>query len=318
MSAIRDVHERTVQAPAEVVGALLDRLSAEDDPIFPTPAWEPMRFDRPLAVGAVGGHGPVRLSVSAYEPGRHVRFTFAPPDNGFHEMTVEPLGPERCVVRHVLEQDLRGADFLLWLTVVKAVHSTVVEEVFDNIERVAAGGVERPVRWSPWVRLLNRLAWGRAVAVEIPESARLIRTAIDRPGYRDAYRMELLPGMPRDPDGWTGILRDAFPVVAREGGELLMNVDTAGVKARASILVDERHVTLSTVAKADTVRGRLYWGVVRRVHPLMARTMLRRAHRRLALAAPSAGERATAVRTVASVTSVTAVSSGGPGRGQPV
>lgn len=306
MSAIRDVHERTVEAPAGVVGPLLDRLSAADDPVFPTPAWEPMRFDGPLAVGAVGGHGPVRYSVSAYEPGRRVRFTFAPPDNGFHEMTVEPLGPGRCVVRHVLEQDLRGARLLLWLTVVKAVHGTVVEECFDNIERAAAGGVERPVRWSAWVRLLHRLTWRRAAAVDIPESAGLIRTALDRPAYRDAYRMELLPGMPRDPDGWTGILRDAFPVVAREGGELLMNVDTAGVRARASILVDDRYVTLSTVARADTTRGRLYWGVVRGVHPFMARLMLRRTHRGLALAAPSAGER--------SLTG-SAVSSSGPENG---
>ncbi|MGX1884259.1 DUF2867 domain-containing protein [Streptomyces sp. NPDC055287] len=308
MSAIRNVHERTVQAPAEEVGALLDRLSAEDDPVFPTPAWEAMSFDRPLAVGASGGHGPVRYSVSAYEPGRRVRFAFAPPDNGFHELTVEPLGPGRCLVRHVLEQDLRGTALLLWHTVVKAVHGTVVEELFDNIERGVAGGVERPVRWSPWVRLLHRLNWGRAAAVGIPESARLIRTAIDRPGYQDAYRMPLLPGMPRDPDSWTGILRDAFPVVAREGGELLMDVDTAGLRARASILVDERHVTLSTVARADTTRGRLYWSVVRRVHPLMARAMLRRTHRRLALAAPSAGERA-AMRAAR-------VSSGGPEDGQ--
>ncbi|MGW7055427.1 DUF2867 domain-containing protein [Streptomyces sp. NPDC054887] len=300
MSAIRDVHERTVQAPAEVVGALLDRLSAEDDPIFPTPAWEPMRFDGPLAVGAAGGHGPVRYSVSAFEPGRRVRFTFAPPDNGFHEMTVEPLGPGRCLVRHVLEQDLRGAALLMWHAVVKAVHGTVVEEVLDNIERVAAGGVDRPVRWSPWVRLLHRLNWERPAAVGIPEDARLIRGALDRPGYQDAYRMRLLPGMPRDPDGWRGILGDTFPVVARRDGELLMNVDTAGVRARASVLVDEHHVTLSTVATAETVRGRLYWAVVGRVHPFMARAVLRRTHRTLALAAPSAGERTVRAAAVSS------------------
>ncbi|MGR8011051.1 DUF2867 domain-containing protein [Streptomyces hypolithicus] len=295
MTAVRNVHERTVEASAEVVGALLDRLSAEDDPVFPTPAWDPMRFDRPLGVGAVGGHGPVRYSVSAYEPGRRVRFAFAPPDNGFHEMTVEPLGPERCLVRHVLEQDQRGAARLQWLLAVRAAHGTVIEEVFDNFERAATGGVAHPVRWSPWVRLLHRLSWARAAAVEIPPQARLIRDAIDRPAYRDAYRMELLPGMPRDPEAWTGILRDSFPVVARGGGELLMNVDTAGLRARASILVDERYVTLSTVAKAAGLRGRVYWGVVRRVHPFMARAMLRRTHWALALAAPSAGERATPV-----------------------
>ncbi|WP_437092114.1 hypothetical protein [Streptomyces sp. enrichment culture] len=37
--------------------------------------------------------------------------------------------------------------------------------------------------------------------------------------------------------------------------------------------------------------GRLRWALVRRAHPVVARLLLRRAHRRLALAAPRAGER---------------------------
>lgn len=291
MGTVRNEHERVIEAPAGEVGALLDRLSAEDDPVFPTPAWVAMIFDRPLGVGATGGHGPVRYSVAEYEPGRRVRFAFTPPDNGFHEMSVEPAGEGRCRVRHVLETELLGKNRLLWPAVVRPLHDTVIEEVFDNIERVTTGGCARPVRWSPQVRLYNRLLWDRPKTVGTPESARLIHTAVDRPGYEDAYRMRLLPGQPRDPEAWTGILRDAFPVLARENGELLLEVDIAGLTARASILVDGRHVTLSTAVRADTLRGKIYWGVVRRVHPFMARTMLRRTHRRLALAAPSAGER---------------------------
>ncbi|MGW7075782.1 DUF2867 domain-containing protein [Streptomyces sp. NPDC054866] len=291
MSTVLNEHERVIEAPAEVVGALLDRLSADDDPIFPTPAWAAMTFDRPLAVGATGGHGPVRYSVTEYEPGRRVRFAFTPPDNGFHELTVEPMGEGRCRVRHVLETELLGGNRLLWPVVVRPLHDTIIEEVFDNIERAAAGGCARPVRWSPRVRLYNRLMWSRPETVGIPEAARLIRTAVDRPGYEDAYRMELLPGQPRDPEAWTGILRDAFPVIAREGGELLLEVEAAGLTARASILVDGRHVTLSTAVRADALRSRAYWSVVKHVHPFMARMMMRRTHRKLALATPAAGER---------------------------
>ncbi|MBT2504658.1 DUF2867 domain-containing protein [Streptomyces sp. ISL-98] len=293
MTKVRNVHERHVQASAQVVGALVDRLSSDDDPVFPAPAWAPIRLDRPLGVGADGGHGPVRYTVVAYEPGRRIRFAFSPPDNGFHELTVEPVGEDRCVVRHVLEQDQRGVARIAWLTAVRAVHGTVIEELFDNIERAATGTVARPVRWSPRVALLNRLDWDKPVAVEIPATARLIRTALERPDFRDAWQMDLLPGMPRDPRAWTGILRDSFPVIAQEGGELLLRVDTAGLRARASILVDEEagHIVLSTVVKTGSLRGRLYWGAVERVHPFMARTMLRRAHRGLALAAPSAGAR---------------------------
>ena len=291
MGMVRNEHERVIEAPAGVVGALLDRLSAEDDPLFPTPAWDAMIFDRPLGVGATGGHGPVRYSVVEYEPGSRVRFAFTPPDDGFHEMSVEPAGEGRCRVRHVLETGIRGANRLLWPAVVRPLHETIVEEVFDNIERAATGRCASPVRWSPRVRLYNRLLWSRPETVAVPEAARLLRAAVDRPGYEDAYRMELLPGQPRDPEAWTGILRDAFPVIAREGDELLLEVQARGLTARASILVDGGHVTLSSTVRTDTLRGKIYWAVVRRGHPFMARTMLRRTHRGLALATPPAGER---------------------------
>ncbi|WP_306192331.1 DUF2867 domain-containing protein [Streptomyces sp. MK5] len=304
MTAVRNVHERVIGAPAAAVGALLDRLSAADDPLFPTPAWPRMCLDGPLAVGADGGHGRIRYHVTAYEPGRRVRFDTPPGGglDGYHELTVAPLGAERCRVRHVLECEARGLLRLQWACVIRHIHDTMIEEIFDNIERAAADGVARPARWSPWVRLLHRLGWARPQAITRPAAAQLIRTSLDRTDYEDAYRMELLPGLPRDPAAWTGILRDTFPVLARAGGELLLDVNTAGLTARASILIDERYVTLSTAVKADGLRARLYWGVAKCVHPFMARTMFRRAHRTLALAAPSAGERSRAVSLRASAT----------------
>ncbi|MFF4499496.1 hypothetical protein [Streptomyces sp. NPDC001401] len=127
----------------------------------------------------------------------------------------------------------------------------------------------------------------RPVAVGFPEGARLIRAALERPDYQDAYAMELRPGMPRDPAAWTGILRDAFPVVAREGGEVLMEVSAGGLDAWASIVVDAEYVVLCSSVQTNAWRSRLYWGVVKRVHPFMARLMMVRTHRRLALAAQS-------------------------------
>lgn len=294
MGVVRNEHERVIEAPAAAVGALFDRLSAPDDPVFPTPAWPAMTFDGPLAVGATGGHGPVRYRVAEYEPGRRVRFDFTDPEGGFHEIAVEPLGERRCRVRHVLEAEPRGLDRILWPTVVRPVHDTMVEEVLDNAERAATGACARPVRWSRWVRLLNALDWDRPETVAVPEDAALLRTALDRPVYQDAYRMRMLPGLPRDPRAWAPMLREDFPVLDRSDRELLLRVDIAGLTARASILVDDQYVTLSTFARPDTRRGRLYWSVVRLGHPFMARLMLRRTHRRFALAAPNAAERAAA------------------------
>ena len=128
----------------------------------------------------------------------------------------------------------------------------------------------------------------RPVAVGFPEGARLIRAALERPDYQDAYAMQLRPGMPRDPAAWTGILRDAFPVVAREDGEVLMEIGAGGLDAFASIVVDAEQVVLCSSVKTNAWRSRLYWGVVRRMHPFMARLMMVRTHRRLALAAQNA------------------------------
>ncbi|MBL1099560.1 DUF2867 domain-containing protein [Streptomyces coffeae] len=293
MRTVRNIHERTIDASAEAVGALLDRLSSEHDPIWPTPAWPPMRFDRPLGVGAEGGHGFVRYTVTAYEPGRRIRFDFPSDEGGFHELTVEPLDPGRCRVRHVLEQRQRSAQRLVWALAIRWAHDIVVEEIFDNIERVAAGTHRAPLLWSPYVRLLHRLLWDQPVAAPVPAGARLARAAFERTDFSDAWRMELHPGMPRDPEAWRGVLRGAsFPVKGRADGEVLLGEDAGHLDFRASILVESGHVTLSTVVRTHNTRGRLYFGVVRHIHPAMARMMLRRTHRRLALAAPSTGERA--------------------------
>ncbi|MEO3768374.1 DUF2867 domain-containing protein [Streptomyces sp. B8F3] len=289
MRIVRNVHERVLDAPAAAVGALVDRLSAPDDPLFPSPVWSPMAFDRPLQVGADGGHGPVRYAVTAYEPGRRVRFGFTPPEDGFHEITVEPLDGGRCRLRHVLESRMGPVDRLMWALAIRRVHGTVVEELFDNAELVATGAVARPVRRSPLVRLLQRVESEKATAAELPAGASLARGAFEAPDFTDSWEIALRPGMPRDVAAWRGVL--PFPVVAHEGAELLLGKDAGHLDFRASVLVEDERVTLSTVVRIHHRRGRLYFAVVRRFHPRVVRRMLRRAWRRRALAAPSAGER---------------------------
>ncbi|MFH8681983.1 DUF2867 domain-containing protein [Streptomyces lydicus] len=293
MRTVRDVHARIVAAPAEAVGALLDRLGGDRDPLFPTPVWPAMRLDRPLGVGADGGHGPVRYRVDAYEPGRRIRFAFTGGQDGWHEVTVRPLTPDSCRVEHLLQSQLPFARSLLWSLLTRAVHGTVVEELFDNLERAATGRAPAaPARRPTRVRLLHRLRWARPRAVDLPAAARLAHRAFPRTDFRDAWQMELLPGMPREPEAWEGVLRGAsFPVVGRAGGEILLGRDAHHLDFRASILVADGTVTLGTVVRLHNAAGRLYFAVVRHVHPAMARLMLRRVHRRMALTAPSAAER---------------------------
>ncbi|MEW2439951.1 DUF2867 domain-containing protein [Streptomyces caniferus] len=294
MRAIREVHSRAVRAPAETVGALLDRLGrGEDDPLFPTPAWPPMRFDRPLGVGADGGHAFVRYRVSAYEPGRRVRFDFTAGQAGWHEFGVRPVGPDSCRVEHVLESRPSPVVALTWLLGIRLVHGAVVEEAFDNIERAATGRPLTPARRSARVRLLSRLLWDRPRAVPLPATARLAHDAFPRTDFQDAWQMELRPGMPQEPEAWQCVLgrSSGFPVLGRTHDEILLGEDARHLDFRASVQVADGRVTLGTVVRIHRTTGRLYFAVVRRFHPFLARAMLRRCHRRLALAAPSAGER---------------------------
>ncbi|MCA6091887.1 DUF2867 domain-containing protein [Streptomyces sp. SCA3-4] len=166
----------------------------------------------------------------------------------------------------------------------------MVEEAFDNAERAALGTLPHPpVRRSPRALLVNRLFWARPAAVPVPADARLLHDAVERSDFADAWRMPLNPGMDRDPRAWRHVL--PFPVHGTADRELLVGKDASHLDFRSSVLVDDDAVTLATAVRIHNTRGRLYFAVVRRVHPHMARLMLWRAHRRVAFATRPAGER---------------------------
>lgn len=76
--AVLDVHERILRADARRAGELVASLaSGPGDLIWPSHSWPSMRLDPGLKVEAKGGHGPIRYTVIAYEPGLHVRLRFS-------------------------------------------------------------------------------------------------------------------------------------------------------------------------------------------------------------------------------------------------
>ncbi len=158
--AVVNVHERRVPAPQEAVGALIDGLAGDDDRLWPRTRWPAVRFDRPLAVGARGGHGPVRYVVSHYVPGRWIRFRFTGPPgfHGFHEFTVEPDAPGVTSLRHTLVLRPRGWRWLGWLLFFRPLHDAAFEDSLDQAERALTGHVAHPARWTWYVRLLRGLA----------------------------------------------------------------------------------------------------------------------------------------------------------------
>jgi len=87
---VLNIHERALDATAEKVGLLIDGLGSANDLLWPVDRWPAMRLDRPLGVGAVGGHGPIRYCVESYSPGRSVQFRFIEP-RGFAASTASRL-----------------------------------------------------------------------------------------------------------------------------------------------------------------------------------------------------------------------------------
>jgi hypothetical protein len=154
-----NVHEQVLRISPAQAGILIDGLSSDRDVLWPTDRWPPIRFDRPLGVGAVGGHGPVRYYVEGYEPGRSVRFRFTGSE-GSHGLELEEEAPGTVRLRHELVIDPKGVDRLVWAWVGRPLHDALVEDAFDRAEAFASGRQVSPRAWSWRVRVLRRiLGW---------------------------------------------------------------------------------------------------------------------------------------------------------------
>jgi hypothetical protein len=135
---IQNIHERVIGGDAAAVGSLLDRLSSEDDRLWPGEDWAPMRFDRPLGVGATGGHGPIAYSVVAYEPSRRITFAFEPGEatRGFDGTHTFEAIPDENGVRlvHRIDMEVSFGAALRWYLVIEPLHDALLEDAFDRAE----------------------------------------------------------------------------------------------------------------------------------------------------------------------------------------
>ncbi|MFC5905851.1 SRPBCC family protein [Streptacidiphilus monticola] len=157
---VLNIHERRIPATPEQVGALLDALAGEGDPLWPYPEWPRMRLDAGLCVGSRGGHGPIGYTVASYVPGQWVRFGFVAPRgfDGFHEFTVLPEGSGGTVLRHVLAMRLHGFARLSWPLAFRWLHDALLEECLDRAALALEPANGRRTKRTPYVRLLRRLA----------------------------------------------------------------------------------------------------------------------------------------------------------------
>lgn len=170
---VLNMHERELPVPAQQVGRLIDSLSSMQDSLWPRHSWPRMEFDRPLQVGATGGHGPIRYFVESYAQGSSVRFRFTGPKgfNGHHRFEIFEISTQACVLRHTLEMDAIGPAVVSWPLVFCPLHNALIE---DSLALAQASLGQRPVvrEWSSWVKLLRWLvSKGQARVQTTPNTA---------------------------------------------------------------------------------------------------------------------------------------------------
>jgi hypothetical protein len=164
-------HRREIDAPAATVGALIDTLGSEHDRLWPSREWPTLAigFDRALAVGVKGGHGPMRYVVSEYLPSEAVEFRFDRRSGvaGTHRLHVQALGPGRSRLTHTVDANL-GLRYAVVLPAFRAMHDAVLADLLDRAELHATGRLAQPSvapRWLRSVYAIDRATSGRAVGV---------------------------------------------------------------------------------------------------------------------------------------------------------
>lgn len=168
---VQNIHERVISAEGSEVGALIDSLASDNDALWPKTFWPPMRFDRPLGVGAVGGHTPISYVVEEFRPGQMVKFRFTGPRgfSGSHWFEILPNAEHSVVLRHTISMRVKGKALLSWTLAIRSLHDALVEDALAQAQ--ASVGVAPVVRpWSPWVKFLRWvMSGGRAQNQQTPE-----------------------------------------------------------------------------------------------------------------------------------------------------
>ena len=261
--------------------------------------------------------------MTDHRPQRSVTFTMAPGQglHGTHTFSVRTAGPSGTVLRHEAVGRVTGAMRLLWPLAVRPAHDALLADLLDRAEAVLgrAGPSGALVAVGPAAAPVEL---PRAAGTAVPDTP-LLATALPRVDFADAHAVAVRPGAPTDPQAWADAIfrdpprwvlavlglrealvglvgiarggRSSFDTVARTADEVLLGTDERHLDFRASVLREPGRVVLSTVVTLHNRRGRAYFALVCRVHPVIVQGMLTRAARRLSGSSnPARGRRISA------------------------
>ena len=151
-----NIHSRIYPVPSAEVGRLVDSLSSKNDLLWPHEMWPRMKFDKPLAVSANGGHGPIRYFVEEYVPGQRVLFRFTGPRGfaGYHGYDVFELEADKTELRETLRMHTHGTAQVSWPLILRPLHDALIEDSLSLAE-LHLNLAPQVSKWSLWVRFLR-------------------------------------------------------------------------------------------------------------------------------------------------------------------
>jgi hypothetical protein len=155
---IVNIHQRHIPASIAQVGELLATVASENDRVWPHENWPRMQLDRPIQLGAAGGHGPIAYRVVQYAPQERVRFEFTSGSVGWHELQLQATGEHSCLLTHTIQTQPSLKFRIAWLLVIRHMHDALVEDLFDKLE-AQFQPLKQSKCWNAYVKLL-RLARG--------------------------------------------------------------------------------------------------------------------------------------------------------------
>ena len=158
---VTNIHSRSYPVTNTKIGELLDSLASKEDRLWPKRMWPAMKFDRPLSVGAIGGHKPIQYFVEKHDAGKLVQFCFTAPRGfkGVHRLEVLVKGTKETELRHTIEMNTEGTALLSWPILFRPLHNALVEDALTLAEENL--GLKKHVKtWSVYARVLRWIASG--------------------------------------------------------------------------------------------------------------------------------------------------------------
>jgi hypothetical protein len=193
---VLNIHERVFETDPLQIGALIDSLASKGDRLWPNHVWPRMEFDRPLGVGADGGHGPIRYYVEEYTPGQSIKFRFTGPKgfDGFHGFEIISAPEQPVVLRHTLRMNTYGPAIVSWPLVYRPMHDALIEDSLSTAQ-VSLGLTPKIQAWSLRVKILRWVVSGGKARTQVtpnnslqPTSPRERRIGDDNNGQINSMR----------------------------------------------------------------------------------------------------------------------------------